>query len=145
MVEFFTAFLLPVFVVVVLPVSIVLITALTGKYKYNKKIAFFEKCVENGVEINPDLLGAEPKKTAGLKIKLLNNLMSGVIILLMGVGILIWSLTRNQINDLFILTSMMAISLGIGMLVWYFVGKKVLAEEIKAEQELLSQQVKKNK
>ena len=69
--------LVPIFVVVILPVSIVLIVSLSNKAKYNKKIAFFEKCVENGVEINPELLGTGHKTSSSLKKDLLNKLMSG--------------------------------------------------------------------
>ena len=133
-------FLLPIFVVVILPVSIVLIVSLTYKDRYNKKIAFFEKCVENGVEINPELLGTEQKTSSSLKKDLLNKLMSGVMLSLMGVGMLIWLSFNQLINDVFVLCSIALIGVGIGMLVWYFVGKKMLAEDIQAEQEQLSKQ-----
>ena len=133
-------FLLPVFVTVVLPVSIVLIVSLSRKSKYNKRIAFFEKCVENGIEINPQLLGEEQKTPSSLKKVLLNRLMVGVIMSLLGVGMLIWSLMQEVIDDEFVLGAVALIAVGIGMLVWYFVGKKVLAEDIKAEQDQLLQQ-----
>ena len=133
-------FLLPIFVVVILPISIVLIVSLTYKSRYNKKIAFFEKCIENGVEINPELLGTEQKTSSSLKKDLLNKLMSGVMLSLMGIGMLIWLSFNQLINDVFILCSIALIGVGIGMLVWYFVGKKMLAEDIQAEQEQLSKQ-----
>ena len=133
-------FLLPIFVVVILPVSIVLIVSLIYKDRYNKKIAFFEKCVENGVEINPELLGTEQKTSSSLKKDLLNKLMSGVMLSLIGVGMLIWLSFNKLINDVFVLCSIALIGVGIGMLVWYFVGKKMLAEDIEAEQEQLSKQ-----
>ena len=130
--------LVPIFVVVILPVSIVLIVSLSNKAKYNKKIAFFEKCVENGVEINPDLVG-EAQKKASLKTTLLNKLSTGIILLLLGVGLLILNLL-SPIDDIFTLGAFALIAVGVGMLVWFVVGKKMLEEEIKAEQEQLSKQ-----
>ena len=130
--------LVPIFVVVILPVSIVLIVSLSNKAKYNKKIAFFEKCVENGVEINPELLGTGHKTSSSLKKDLLNKLMSGIMFFLIGVGMLIWLSFNQLVNDVFVLCSIALIGVGIGMLVWYFVGRKMLAEDIQAEQKQLS-------
>ncbi len=130
------AILVPIFVVVILPVSIVLINSLTGKAKYDKKISFFEKCVENGVEINPDLVEDNQKKVS-LKTTLLNKLSTGIIMLLIGVGLLIWNLL-SPIDDIFTLGAFALIAVGVGMLVWFVIGKRMLEDEIKAEQELLS-------
>ncbi len=133
-------FLMPLFLCVILPVSIVLIVSLTSKSRYNKKIDFLEKCIENGVVINPELLGTEQKTSSSLKKDLLNKLMSGVMLSLIGVGMLIWLSFDQLVNDVFVLCSIAFIAVGIGMLVWYFVGKKTLAEDIQAEQEQLSKQ-----
>ena len=139
--DFFVAFLLPVCIVVVLPVAIVLIISFNTKAKYEKKFSFLEKCVENGVEINPDLIVDQGKKAlsskATLKTMLLNRLAGGVSFLLIGIGLFISSVTFYT-KDLF-LPGIALIAVGIGLLVWYFIGKKMLAEDIKDEKEALAQ------
>ena len=139
--DFFVAFLLPVCIVVVLPVAIVLIISFNTKAKYEKKFSFLEKCVENGVEINPDLIVDQGKKAlsskATLKTMLLNRLAGGVSFLLIGIGLFISSVTFYT-KDLF-LPGIALIAVGIGLLIWYFIGKKMLAEDIKDEKEALAQ------
>ena len=146
--DFFVEFLLPVFVVVILPISIVLIVNLTNKSRYNKKYSFLEKCVENGVEIDPDLLADGRKESlssrATLKTKLLNRLTAGIILTLAGIGLLIWNLIAD-VDDSLTFVSIALIAVGIGLLIWYFVGKKLLAEDIKDEEETLSEQNEENK
>ncbi len=137
--EGFVAFLLPLCIAVGLPIAIVLIISHNNKAKYEKKLSFLEKCVENGVEINPDLVGQGKKSLSSkaiLKTMLLNRLAGGICSLLIGIGLFISSVTFYT-KDLF-LPGIALIAVGIGLLVWYFVGKKMLAEDIQAEQELLS-------
>ncbi len=140
--EFFLGFLLPACIVVVLPVAIVFIISFNNKAKYEKKFSFLEKCVENGVEINPDLIVDQGKKAlsskATLKTMLLNRLAGGVSFLLIGIGLFIWSVTF-YIKDAFLLPAIALIAVGIGLLVWYFIGKKMLAEDIRDEKEALAQ------
>lgn len=148
MVDMLLQFLLPVFVVVVLPVSIVLIVSLTNKSKYNKKISFFEKCVEKGVEINPQFLEKNQKRRASLKIMLLNRLMAGVTALVIGILLLVnglgglgWPLWMTKgSGDAFFVATIIIFALGIGLLIWYFVGRKMLADDLQAEHEELSKQ-----
>lgn len=130
--EFLLGFLLPVSIVVVLPVSILWIISRVNMAKFERKIAFFEKCIERGVEIDPKILGEERSKKGSLKIKMLNRLMSGVMMLLLGIGLLVWTLVFSM-DSRFIFVSLAPFAFGIGLLVWYFEGKKILAEEIKAE------------
>ncbi len=135
--------LLGIFIVVVLPVSIVLICSLTSKAKYDKKFSFLEKCVESGVEINPDLIVGQGKKSlpskATLKTMLLNRLAGGTIFLLIGIGLFIWSILFH-FKDIPFLSAIALTAVGIGLLIWYFVGKKMLAEDIQKEKEALAQQ-----
>lgn len=141
MFQFFVQFLLPVCVVVVLPVAIVFIISFNNKAKYEKKFSFLEKCVENGVEINPDLIVDQGKKAlsskATLKTMLLNRLAGGVSILLIGIGLFIWSVLFH-FKDIPFLSAIALIAIGIGLLIWYFIGKKMLAEDIKDEKEALA-------
>lgn len=139
--EFFTAFLLPVCVAFILPVAIVLVVNLTKKAKYEKKFSFLEKCVENGVEINSDLLLDEGKKSlsskATLKTMLLNRLAGGVCFTLLGLSFLIGNIFSQETDLPKFAIAITAV--GVGLLVWYFVGKKMLAEDIKDEEQALQQ------
>ena len=130
-------------IIVVLPIAIVLIVNHTNRTKYNKKFSFLEKCVENGIEINPELLDTKTKRKSSYKIMLLNRLMVGIIALMCGFGLVINGIgwmgfplwISQKTGDLFLLLTILMFALGIGMLSWYYVGKKMLAEDIKAEEE----------
>lgn len=136
--DLFLILLLPICMMVILPISIVLIVSLSNKAKYNKKIAFFEKCVENGVEITPELMIDKNKKNlsprATLKTMLLNRLNAGIIVLLIGIGFIIWH-CFNHLNNAMITGAIVLIAVGIGLIVWYIAGKKMLAEDIRDEAE----------
>ncbi len=123
-------------------ILLALIALCIDKAKYNKKFSFLEKCVENGVEINPNLLLDRGKKNlsskATLKTMLLNRLSGGVIFLLTGIGSLYWSIL-GHFKDIPFLSSIALIAVGIGLLIWYFMGKKMLAEDIKEEEQTLQQ------
>ncbi len=137
--DFFVVFFLPLCITFVLPVAIVLIVNLTNKAKYEKKFSFLEKCVENGVEINPDLIVDLDKKPlsskATLKTMLLNRLAGGVTFFLFGIILLTQGGTYNSLIIAIAMTTV-----GIGLLVWFFIGRKMLAEDIKDEKEALAQQ-----
>lgn len=141
-------FLLPVCIVVIMPVSIVLIIFLINKAKYNKKLSFFEKCVENGVEINPELMRERGKRVLStkvtLKTMLMDRLQAGIVCLLLGIGLLVWSIS-NSIDEIFHLASIIMLAVGIGLIVWYCIGKKMFAKDIKDEEELLVEQDEESK
>ena len=135
---YYVKLVLIVSIVVVLPIAVVLINSLTNKAKYEKKFSFLEKCIENGVEINPDLIIDKDKLSprANLKTILLNRLAGGVTFSLFGIILLSQSATYES---MFLGIALTAV--GIGLLVWYFVGKKMLAEDIKDEEEALDKQI----
>ena len=104
------------------------------------------------IEKNPDMDIEElmkkisPKKKL-LKEKLLTKLQAGSITALLGVGFLVCSLYIDYIggmdtNDLRMLYLAGAILLGVGIafIINYFVGKKMLAKEMEAEEKKLLEQ-----
>lgn len=139
--DFFVAFLLPVSVTVILPVSIVLIISLANKLKYRSRFSFLEKCVENGVEIKPELLMDDKKKNissvATLKTMLINRLVAGIILSLLGSCLLIWTLLHDR-NDVLTFAVMGMLTIGIGLIIWFVIGKKMLSEDIADAKQNLS-------
>lgn len=130
-------FLLPFSIVVLLPIMIVSIITNFLKYKHEKKYSFLNKCIDNGVEIDPELFFDKDSKDihskAKLKIMLLNRLIFGIVLLCLGIGIFLLHFLLNLFNPLTSLLEMSAlgmIAVGIGLMTWYFVGKKMLAPEL---------------
>ncbi len=132
----------PVVMFFVVAIVLIVFFFLTDKAKYNRKYSFLEKCVETGMDINPDLLLDRGKKNlsskATLKTMLLNRLAGGIVFLLTGIGALYWSIL-GHFKDIPFLSSVALIAVGIGFLIWYFMGKKMLAEELKDEEQTLQQ------
>jgi hypothetical protein len=108
-------------------------------------LAAIEKNAETDVE---DLLKKMAPQKKLLKEKLLTKLMWGGIFTIFGVGIYIAVLIYNIVvggfdKNMFIGLSFAAVpSLGVGLafLINYFVGKKLLAKELEAEQARLIEQ-----
>lgn len=105
------------------------------------------------IEKNPDMDLEElmtkisPKKKM-LKEKLLSKLLSGSITLMLGLGFLgyyayLCYVGGNGIvdNNMLCFAGIVLLGVGIALLVNYFVGKKMLAKEMEAEQNKLSEQV----
>lgn len=104
-------------------------------------LAAIEKNKETDVE---DLLKQmAPQKTL-LKEKLLTKLLWGGILTLLGLALTIFGCYliagRGDNNNPFILIGPILMPVGLAFLINYFVGKKILAKEIEAEQKKLLEQ-----
>ena len=104
-------------------------------------LAAIEKNKETDVE---ELLKKMAPKQKLLKEKLLTKLLWGCIISLLGFGLLgcgLWTdwcggSDPNEIHLLYFL-GFVLFAIGLGFLIYYFVGKKMLAKEIEAEEKSL--------
>ena len=136
---------LPIFICVVLPVSIVLIIGLVRSNETNRKAEVMLKAIEAGQSINPDFLKTANRKKS-IKKDLLEKLNGACITGLMGITFLLifffgrgWS-EHFFPTPIYLLAGAVMLAVGIGLLLSYFVGKKLLATEIEAEEKNLGQQ-----
>jgi hypothetical protein len=142
-------FALPVFICVVLPIMVVWLVARTRQHETNRKAEIMLKAIEAGVPV--DMTQFEPvKKKAPKSIKqeLLDKLNGACVTSLMGIGFLtlgilrvvITDFGRNMfINKFWLPAGAVLLAVGIGLFISYFVGKKMLAKEIEAEENALNQ------
>ena len=104
-------------------------------------LAAIEKNGETDVE---DLLKKMAPQKKLLKEKLLTRLLWGGILTLLGLALTIFGCYliagRDDHNNPFILFGPLLMPVGIAFLINYFVGKKMLAKEIEAEQKKLLEQ-----
>ena len=146
--EYLTAILVPIACGCVLPIMIVWFSVREKMNATNQRT----QIVLAAIEKNPDMDLEElmkkisPKKKL-LKEKLLSKLQTGNITTFLGIGFLLCALYVDYMGgmspeDLRLLYLAGAILLGVGIafLISYFVGKKMLAKEMEAEQNKLLEQ-----
>ena len=139
----------PFFICVVLPIMIVWLVARTRQHETDRKAEIMLKAIEAGVPV--DMTQFEPaKKKAPKSIKqeLLDKLNGACVTSLMGAGFLILGILRVVITDFgrntfinafWLPAGAVLLAVGIGLFISYFVGKKMLAKEIEAEENALNQ------
>lgn len=147
--DILTNFGVPVFVCVVLPIVIVWLVARTRQHETNRKAEIMLKAIEAGVPV--DMSQFEPEKKKGsksIKQELLDKLNGAIITGLMGIGFLVLGILRVVITDFgrnmfinkfWLPAGAVLLAVGIGLFISYFVGKKMLAKEIEAEENALNQ------
>ena len=137
----------PVCVCVVLPVLIVSLVTKSRQNETNKKTEIMLKAIEAGASIDADFL-KDKNSPQSIKERLLKRLIWGCITGLSGVGLAAlgivqwvnWNGTTS--NDSFVIPLIFAgifLSVGIALFIGFFVGKKMLAKEIEAEEKALEQ------
>lgn len=134
--------LIPLGVAVVLPVAIVAIvfrSALASDRNRKEIIlAALEKNPNLDVE---DLVKRMKKSNKLIKEKLLARLERGCLCCLMGVAfMLLYFFLGVQSEDLIVVVGAALIAIGIAFLVSYFVGRRMLAQEMEAEQQNMKQE-----
>lgn len=134
--------LVPIGVAVVLPIAIVAIvfrSALASE-RNRKEIVF--AVLEKNPDIDVEQLMKNLKKSEKLiKEKLLARLERGCLCCLMGVAfMLLYFFLGVQSEDLIVVVGAALIAIGIAFLVSYFVGRRMLAQEMEAEQQNMKQE-----
>ena len=134
--------LIPLGVAVVLPVAIVAIvfkSALASDRNRKEIIlAALEKNPNLDVE---DLVKRMKKSNKLIKEKLLARLERGCLCCLMGVAfMLLYFFLGVQSEDLIVVVGAALIAIGIAFLISYFVGRRMLAQEMEAEQQNMKQE-----
>lgn len=142
--DILTNFGIPVFICVVLPVTIVWLVARTKQNETNRKAEIMLKAIESGAQVDLDQFNTTVKKSPKtIKQELLEKLNGACITSLMGAGFLILGILRAIdpmfashmfLNKFWLPAGAVLLAVGIGLFISYFAGKKMLAKEIEAEE-----------
>ena len=132
--------LVPIFVCVVLPVTIVWIVSHARQQETNKKAEIMLKAIEAGVPVDLSQLQSR-KQRKSIKQDLLDKLSGACITSFMGVGFLAYGLlgSGEELAGFTTIAGAVMLAVGIALFVSFFVGKKMLAKEIEAEEKALEQ------
>ena len=129
--------MLPVAVCVILPVLIVYIVGRVRRNETDRKAEIMIKALETGATLDPNFFKTAKKKKS-VKQELLEKLNGALITGLMGLAFLLLyflGATDTSFGRFLPFAGAMMLAVGIGLFVSYYVGKKMLAGEIEAEEE----------
>ena len=137
------ALLIPICICVVLPVMVVWLVTRARIKKNEQKMAVLVKAIENGVDIDPELLISETESSRNTKMRLIKKLTTGIICSMIGVALLVCpSIDAFEgvagLELLYIIGGVM-VAIGVAYMVAFFVGRKYLAPEIEAEERKLKE------
>lgn len=131
--------LVPIFICVVLPVSIVAIINLRKRNSDNKRAIILIKAIESGRDVNTDKLAEALKKQyPTAKEVLYARLLRGCMYSLIGIAVLVSCLFANfSFSDsdsyLVFLIGLISLAIGIAYLIVYFVTRRHIYEDKKAD------------
>ena len=130
--------LIPICICVVLPVMVVWLVTRARIKKNEQKMAVLMKAIENGVDIDPELLISETESSRNTKMRLIKKLTTGIVCSMIGVVLLVCpSIDAFEgvagLEMLYIIGGVM-VAMGVAYMVAFFVGRKYLAPEIEAEE-----------
>ena len=137
--------LIPISVCVVLPVMVVWLVNRTRQNEINRKADIMLKAIESGATIDANFFKAQ-QENKSIKERLLKRLTGACIFTLTGlvfavIGLFNWTnLTENISNDSAVIPMIFGglfFAIGISLFVVFFVGRKMLAKEIEAEEKAL--------
>ena len=139
----------PVFICVILPVVVVWLVTRAKQNETNRKADIMLKAIEAGVPVDMEQFKSAKKKApVSIKQELLDKLNGACITSLMGIGFLTLGILRviitdfgrnTLLNKFWLPAGCVLLAVGIGLFISYFVGKKLLAKEIEAEEKKLEQ------
>ena len=142
--EALSDFLIPIFVAVVLPITIVWIVSRTRQNEINRKTEIMLKAIEKGQPIDTDMFKMEPKKSQSVKAQLLGRLTGACVTSLLGIAFIIISLLKgdslkDSVSGFMFIPGGILLAIGIALFIIYFIGKNMLAKEIEAEEKALGE------
>lgn len=128
-------------VVVALPVLIVSIIFRSVMAADRNRKEIILAALEKNPNLNVEDLVKRMKKSEKLiKKKLLAKLQRGCLCCLMGVAFVLLYFFLSVQNEFLIIAGTALIAIGIAFLVGYFVGRRMLAQEMEAEQQNMKQE-----
>ena len=132
-----TTMIVAIAVCVILPVLIVWFAMRARQHEVNRKAEILIKAMEAGIPIDQELLKPS-KKTRGIKQGLLDKLTGACVMSAMGIALLLLHFfVPGSLLSGYAGIGCLFIAIGIALFVGYFVGKKMLAKEIEAEEKEL--------
>ena len=134
--------LVPIGVAVVLPIAIVAIVFRSALASERNRKEIVLAVLDKNPDIDVEQLMKNLKKSEKLiKEKLLARLERGCLCCLMGVAfMLLYFFLGVQSEDLIVVVGAALIAIGIAFLISYFVGRRMLAKEMEAEQQNMKQE-----
>ena len=133
--------LVPIGVAVVLPITIVAIVFKSALASERNRKEIILAALEKNPNLNVEDLVKRMKKSEKLiKEKLLAKLQHGCLCCLMGVAFVLLYFFLSVQKEIFIIAGTVLIAIGIAFLVGYFVGRRMLAQEMEAEQQNMKQE-----
>ena len=133
--------LVPIGVAVVLPIAIVAIVFRSALASERNRKEIVLAVLEKNPDIDVEQLMKNLKKSEKLiKEKLLARLERGCLCCLMGMAFMVLYFFLSVQNEFLIITGAALIAIGIAFLISYFVGRRMLAKEMEAEQQNMKQE-----
>lgn len=133
--------LVPLGVAVALPVCIVSIIFRSAMAEDRNRKEIVLAALEKNPNLNvEDLLKGMKKSEKLIKEKLLARLQRGCLCCLMGVAFVLLSFFLSVQNEHLLIAGAALIPIGIAFLISYFVGRRMLAKEMEAEQQNMKQE-----
>lgn len=133
--------LVPIGVAVVLPITIVAIVFKSALASERNRKEIILAALEKNPNLDVEDLVKRMKKSEKLiKEKLLARLERGCACCLMGVALVLLYFFPSVQNEFLIIAGTALIAIGIAFLVGYFVGRRMLAQEMEAEQQSMNKE-----
>ena len=137
--------IVPIGICVVLPVMLVWLVTRVRRNEIDKKTEVMLKAIESGSTIDSDLFKEAPKKRKSTKERLLNRLICGCAASIIGaaltaIGIIPWMTLEDDYYAPLLIFGGISLAVGIALFIGFFVGRKMLAKEMEAEEKSLEQE-----
>lgn len=137
--------IVPIGICVVLPVMLVWLITRVRRNEIDKKTEVMLKAIESGATIDSDLFKEAPKKRKSTKERLLNRLICGCAASIIGaaltaIGIIPWMTLEDDYYAPLLIFGGISLAVGIALFIGFFVGRKMLAKEMEAEEKSLEQE-----
>ena len=137
--------IVPIGICVVLPVMLVWLITRVRRNEIDKKTEVMLKAIESGATIDSDLFKEAPKKRKSTKERLLNRLICGCAASIIGaaltaIGIIPWMTLEDDYFAPLLIFGGISLAVGIALFIGFFVGRKMLAKEMEAEEKSLEQE-----
>ncbi len=141
--------LTPIGICVVLPVMVVWLVMRVKQNETNRKTEIMLKAIESGASIDVDFFKAQQMEAKTIKERLLKRLTGACVLSLLGVIMLVLGIyfasetvaviVGNRVSPLILMVGGVLLAVGLALFAVFFVGKKMLAKEIEAEEKALEQ------